>query len=97
MFLPPNSLVLLEAPLNAVDRKMPHGNIDLVIVTPGVDAITTSYIGVMIVDGESSQLKLATSMKNESTIRSIQSRKHVYIHVDVSAHTLFDSMKSDCI
>ena len=50
MFLPPNSVMMLEAPLNAREKTGPHGNIDVVIVSPGVDSIPTSNIGVMILD-----------------------------------------------
>ena len=88
--------MLLEAPLNAVDKKLPHGNVDLVIVTPGMNAITISNIGVMIVDGDPSQLKIATSLKNESTIKSIQSCKHVHYRCYLHIH-LFDSMKRYCM
>ena len=68
MFSPPNSVMILEVPLNTNERcagekcKLPHGNIDKVIVSPGVD--TTSNVGVLILDGETN---LATSMKNQST------------------------------
>jgi len=71
MFSPPNSVMILEVPLNTNERcagekcKLPHGNIDMVIVNPRVD--TTSNVGVLIVDGKTNQLNLATSMKNQST------------------------------
>ena len=58
-------------PLNTNERcagekcKLSHGNIDMVIVNPRVD--TTSNVGVLIVDGKTNQLNLATSMKNQST------------------------------
>ena len=66
-FTTPNYMMIMEAPLNVTDKKLPYGNIDIVIVTPGTDTITTSNIGVMILDGESRQVKLATSMKSEHT------------------------------
>ena len=67
-------MMIIKAPLNVTDKKLPHGNID--IMTPGTDTIATSNIGVMIVDGESSQVKLATSVKRKHTIHSLQSHKH---------------------
>ena len=90
MFSPPNSVMILEVPLNANERcagercKLPHGNIDMVIVNPGVD--TTSNVGVLIVGRETNQLNLATSMKNQSTIRAIQSRKYACI-IDIKSLT----------
>jgi len=90
MFSPPNSVMILEAPLNANGRcaggrcKLPHGNIDMVVVNPGVD--TTSNVGVLIVDGETNQLNLATSTKNQSTIRAVQSRKRACI-IDIKSLT----------
>ena len=63
MFLLPNSVMMLEAPLNAREKTVPHGNIDVVIVSPGVDSIPTSNIGVMIVDKDLNKQNLVTSMK----------------------------------
>jgi len=78
MFAPPNTIVYLEAPLNANEKKLPHGKVDIVIVTPEIQ-FTGPNIGVMVFDKDLSQIKLATSMKNETSIYALQSRKSAFL------------------
>ena len=40
----PNSVIMLEVPLSVKDKALPRGNIDVAIISPGVDAIFTTNI-----------------------------------------------------
>ena len=80
MFLPHNCVMILEAQLNAFNHdttiSVPHGKIDLVVVTPGEYTITDFSVGVLMIEGEIDYVQLATSMKTESTLCACQSRKY---------------------
>ena len=77
-FYPPRSVITVEASLNASivskNHSLPHGNVDLLVVSLG--DYSSSSIGVLVVDDDINYVRVAASMKTEHTLRASQSRKY---------------------
>jgi len=63
-----------QAPLNYADKSKPHGNLDILVVTPAVNT-TITQIGVLIIDGDADKVLLAGSVKTEASISERTSGK----------------------
>ena len=69
-----------EVPLNFSMKELPHGNLDVLVVTPSTDS-TCTQIGVVIVDGDVDKELSTGPMKTEASLSEHASGKYVYSYV----------------
>ena len=73
IFGPVLTVQIHEAPLNYGRKELPHGNLDILVVSP----VSNTRMGVLIIDGVSDQVLLTGSMKTEDSIDSPSSGEYV--------------------
>jgi len=79
VFGPQILMQIQEAPLNHHNKQLPHGNLDILVVTPAYSTIT--QIGVLIIDGDTDKVVLTSSMKAEAAIKECGSGKCAFFYM----------------
>ena len=68
LFGPMLSMLIYEAPINLTNKKSPHGNLDILMVTPSFDSGPTQ-IEVLITNLEHDKVIITSSIKTEFTLQ----------------------------
>ena len=82
IFGPLLTIQIHEAPLNYGLKEVPHGNLDILVVTP----VPNTRMGVLIIDGVPDQVLLTGSMKTEDSLDNPGSGE--YVCVDFSLNNV---------
>ena len=78
-FSPKPILIFQEIPLNAVQKSIPHGSLDLLVVSERSSTQTT--IGFLCINDLPSNVVMGSSVKTESTLDKVGSG--MYVNSDV--------------
>ena len=80
LFGPLFTIQIHEAPLNYGLKGVPHGNLDILVVT----SVSNTQMGILVIDGVPDQVLLTGSTKTEDSFDSLGSGEHVcvlWLHV----------------